>query len=126
MGRGVESPQGANTPGVAEVPRGDDTPGGTTVTKSGPREEGQGQGGDKNPPITRETRTQGSDGTEGDPMSGLRTAESPGTQWDTAADNRSAGPLPRQSDGANGARSKNGMLGVGGNRGGSIQLGVHW
>ena len=38
-----------------------------------------------------------------------RTAEPPGTQRDMVADDSSAGTLSRQSDGANGARSKNCM-----------------
>ena len=51
----------------------------------------------------------GDDGGEGGPMSRSRTAEPPGTQRDTAADNDSAGTLPHQSDGANDVRSKTGM-----------------
>ena len=42
-------------------------------------------------------------------MDGPRTADPLVPQQGMAADNGSAGPLPRQSDSAEGARSKNGM-----------------
>ena len=57
VGGGVELPQGADTPGVAEGPRGDETLGGTTAAQDRPGEDGQGQGGgEKNPPTARATR----------------------------------------------------------------------
>ena len=77
MGGGVESPQGSNTPGVAEGPRGDENPRGTTETEDGPREDGWRWGMDETPPTAEGTRTQVSDGGEGGPMGGLRTAEPP-------------------------------------------------
>ena len=46
---GVKLPQGAYTPGVAEFPWGDKTPGGTTASESGLREDGWGRGGSENP-----------------------------------------------------------------------------
>ena len=52
---------------------------------------------------------QGADGGNGDLMGGQRTAELPDTT-ETVADNSRAGPRPRQSDGANGARSEHGVL----------------
>ena len=45
VGVGVEWPQGADTPGVAKEPRGDETPGGTTEAEDRPGEDGQGRGG---------------------------------------------------------------------------------
>ena len=63
MGAGVESPQGAGTPGVAEEPQGDETPSLPTVSEGGLRKDGQGQGGrDKNSPTAQATRMKGADG----------------------------------------------------------------
>ena len=45
VGGGVEWTQGADTPGVAEGPIGDKTPGGPTAAQGRPGEDGQGQGG---------------------------------------------------------------------------------
>ena len=64
VGGGVESPQGAGTPGVAELPRGDETPGGTTASEGGPREDGEGRGGDKTSPTTQVTKERGAGGGE--------------------------------------------------------------
>ena len=53
VGGGVKSPQGANNPGVAKDPRGDETPGGPTSTEVGTGEDGRGRGGEEkktNPP----------------------------------------------------------------------------
>ena len=44
VGRGVELPQGADTPGVAEGPRGDETPGGPTAAQDRREEDGQERG----------------------------------------------------------------------------------
>ena len=49
VGGRVESHQGANTPGVAEERRGEETPGGPTVTEVGPGEDGRGRGGGQKP-----------------------------------------------------------------------------
>ena len=46
---GVESPQGIDTPGVAELLRGDQTTGVTTEGDGVPGEDGRGQGEDGNP-----------------------------------------------------------------------------
>ena len=100
VGGGVDSPQGANTPVVAELPQGDETPGGTTASKGGPREDGRGQGGGKNPTTTRETRAQGADGSDDGPMGGPRTA----------ADNGSAENLSRHTAVTDGARPKHDAL----------------
>ena len=50
VGGGVESPQGTDTPRVAEFPRWNKTLGVTTMGKGEPREDGWGRGGDENPP----------------------------------------------------------------------------
>ena len=52
---------------------------------------------------------QGSDGGDGKPMGRQRTAEPP-DMAETAEEDGSAGPRPRQSDSADGARSENGAL----------------
>ena len=52
---------------------------------------------------------QGDNGGKGGQVGGPQTAELPGTQQDTAADNGSTRGLPRQSKDADSARSKNGM-----------------
>ena len=52
---GVKLSQGIDTPGVAELPRGDETPGVTTGGKDEPREDEWGQGGGENPPTIRAT-----------------------------------------------------------------------
>ena len=52
VGGGVESLQGTDTPGVAELLRGDKPPGVKTTGKGKPREDGLGRGGDKTPPTT--------------------------------------------------------------------------
>ena len=66
-------------------------------------------GGDKNPPTARATRTKGADGSKGRLMGGQRMEDPPGTA-DTAEDDCSMGPQPRQSDSADGARSKHGAF----------------
>ena len=110
VGGGVESPQGADTPGVAERPRRDETPGGLTAAQGRPGEDGQGRGGgDKNSPTARATTMQGAEGDDGKKMGGQRTAEAPDTT-ETAEEDGSAGPQPWQSDGADGARSEQGAL----------------
>ena len=56
MGRGgVELPQGIDTPGVAELLRGDETPRVTTKGEGVPEDDGRGRGEDRNPPTTRAT-----------------------------------------------------------------------
>ena len=110
VSRGVESPQGADTPGVAKEPRGDKTPGGPTAVEGGPGEDRQGQGGGyKNTPTARATRIQGVNGGNGEPMGGQRTEEPPDTT-ETAEDDSSAGPRLKQANGANGTSSEHGAL----------------
>ena len=73
MGGGVKLPQGTNTPGVDELPRRDKTPGVTTSGEGEPSKDGQGRGGDKPPPTTRETGAQGADGGDDKRMGGPRS-----------------------------------------------------
>ena len=56
MQGGVELPQGINTPVVDDFPWGDKTPGVATEGEVGMGEDGQGRGGDRNPPNTRATK----------------------------------------------------------------------
>ena len=108
VGGGVESPQGIDTPGVDALPRRGENPG---VENNGDRvtgEDGRGQGGDGNSPTTRASAdSRANDGNDG-VAHGPRTAAFPHPSG-TAADNDSVGPLPRQSDSADGARPENGM-----------------
>ena len=62
-----------------------------------------GRGGGRKP-------TQVADGGKGGPMGSPRTAEPPGAERETAADNGRTGARPQQSYGADGARSKHGAL----------------
>ena len=98
VGGGVQSPQGANTPGVVEFPR-VDKPRRDIASEGGPREGKRGQGGDKNPPTAQATGAQGADGGENERMGGPRAAEPLHPQQGTAADNGSAENLPRHTDG---------------------------
>ena len=110
MSRAVKSPQGADTPGVAKGPWGDETPRGPTASEDGPGEDKLGKGGrDENPPTARATRARGANDGEGGPMFRQRTEETPGTM-NMAEDESSAGAQPRKSEGADGVRSKHGTL----------------
>ena len=74
------------------------------------REDRRRRKGDENPPTARATRMQGVNGGEGGTMGRLQTAEPPGTEKETAAEDGSTGPLTQQSDGANGTRSEHDAL----------------
>ena len=76
-GQGFKSPQGADTPGGAELTRGDKTPGVITATEGGPREDRQGWGGEKISPTARATRAQGANGSKDGTMGGPRMAAPP-------------------------------------------------
>ena len=59
VGGGVESPQGADTPGMEEGPRGDETLGSPTASQGRRGEDGRGQGGGDGTPATAQaTREQ--------------------------------------------------------------------
>ena len=106
----VESPQGAETPGVAEGPRGDETPGSPTASQDQWGEDRRGWGiGDKNTLTARETRRQGAGGSDGLPKGELQTAE-PTVTMETTEEDGGKGPRPAQSDGANSPRSEHGAL----------------
>ena len=107
VGRGVKSPQGANTPGVAKGPSGDETPGGPTGAQDRRGEDGRGWGeGDKNSPTAQATRRQGANSGDGTSRGEQQTAEPPATMETVQEDGRE-GPQPAQSDGV---RSKHGAL----------------
>ena len=101
-------PQGIDTPGVEEFPRRGETPGVATEGGGVTGEDGWGRGGNRHPPTTQATKERGAGGGRDAMTHGPRTAAPPRPQRGTAVDNDSAGPQPRQSDGANGARPKNG------------------
>ena len=109
VGGGVELLQGIDTPGVGELPWGDETPGVATEGERVTGEDGRRRGGDGTPPTNQASKERGANGSNKDMERGPRTAESPRPQRDTAEDDDSVGPLPRQSDGTNSARPENGM-----------------
>ena len=71
-------------------------------------EEGQGRKGDVNSPTTQSSKESRADGSNNNMARGLRNSAAPHPR-DTATDDNSAGPLPRKSNGTNGARPENGM-----------------
>ena len=96
---GVESLEGIDISRVEALPQGVEISGVDTEDDGVTGEEGQGRGGYGNPPTTRASEdSRADDGKDGMERK-LRMA----------ADNKSAGTLPHQSDGANNTRSKNGM-----------------
>ena len=103
-GRGVESPQGTDTPGLAELPWGNKTPGVTTAREVAPRVDGPEQGGDENPPTTRATRAQGDGGSDKKSMGGMRKAAPLRPHWGTEANDGSTGTLSRHTSGTDGTR----------------------
>ena len=70
VGGGAELPQGIDTPGVEELPRGDKTYGVTPKVDRVPGEDGRGRGGDRTPPTTRETEASGDSGRDKEITSG--------------------------------------------------------
>ena len=109
-GGGVELPQGIDTPGVAELLRGDETPRVTTKGEGVPEDDGRGRGEDRNPPTTRATEARGAGGSDEERMGSLRTAPPPHPQRGTEADTDSVGTLPRHTSGTNGFRPEHGAL----------------
>ena len=113
VGWGVESPQGIDTPGEAEFPQRDKTPGVTTMGEGEPREDGQGRGRNEIPPTTQANGAQGDGGDNNEWMGGPRTVAPLQPQRGTAADNGSTGTLRRHTAGTagtNGARPEHGAL----------------
>ena len=91
---GVRSPQGTNTPEVAELPQGDETLRVTTAVKGVLEEDGRGQGGDNPPPPPHEQRRRKETAAApksvwGDQGMRRRRAHSGVWRWTTA----SRGPL---------------------------------
>ena len=108
VGGGVELLQGIDTPGVDVFYWGDKTPGVDTEGNRETGEDGQGRGGDGNSPTTRASADSVADGGNNGMAFGPRTVPPPRLSC-TAADDVSAGPLTRKSDGVNGSRTENGM-----------------
>ena len=106
MGGGFESTRGIDTPKVEELPCGDKssklTPEGDSMTG----EYGWGQGGDGNPPTTRETEASGYSSIDEDMTSGLGPAPPSSPQGVTAADRGNKERPYRHPDSANGASSE--------------------
>ena len=110
VGGGVESPQGIDTPGVAEFTRGDETPRATTAGEGVPGEDGRGMGGYGNPPTTRVTKVRVSGGRDEERMGGPVTAAPPRPQRGTATNNDRAGTLLRHTASTDGASTKHGAI----------------
>ena len=110
MGGGVESPQGTDTPRVAEFTQGGKTPGATTAGKGEPRRDRWRQGGDETPPITQATGAKGANDGNNEQMGGRGTVDPPRPQRGTSVDDQSAGTPSRHTPGTDGARTKNVML----------------
>ena len=91
VGGGVESPQGINTPGVEEFPRGDETSGVSTKGEVVPGEYRQGQRGDGTLPATRATKVSGASGGDEGMTRRPGTAAPPSPQQGMAADEDSGG-----------------------------------
>ena len=70
-------------------------------------EDRQGRGGDGNPPITQASKDIRADNGSDSRVRGLRKVAQPCLR-DTAADDESAGALPRKSNSADSARTENG------------------
>ena len=127
----VESPQGADTPGVAEGPRRDKTLGAPTAAQGGTGEDGQGRGGgDENPPTARATRMQGDDGNDGKPMvrkadggAARHGGDGRGKRQRGALERAIRRPRRRHVQARRACASRVGLTGVGGNIGGSSQRG---
>ena len=92
VGGGIESPQGINTPGVEELPRGDETSGVPTEGEVVPGEDGRGRGGDGTPPTTRATEASRARGGDERITRGPVTAAPPSPQRGVTADKDSRGP----------------------------------
>ena len=75
-----------------------------------PEEDGQGRGGDRNPPTTRATEARGDGGRDKERMDGPGTAPPPHPQRGAASDNNIAGTLLRHTAGTDSARPEHGAL----------------
>ena len=110
VGGKVESPRGTNTPGVEELPQGDET---SRVTPKGnivPEAEGQGQVGDINSPANRDTEGSGNNSC-GEEMAGGQEPAAPlSPQRGTAEVRRVEVSTHRHPYGGDSARPNHGML----------------
>ena len=110
VGEGVELPQGIDTPGVAELSQGEETPVVTTEGEGVPEEDGPGRGEERTPPTTQATKARGDDSRDEESMGGLRTAAPPLPHQGMAVENNSTGTLLRHSAGTDGARPEHSAL----------------
>ena len=110
VGGGVKLLQGIDTPRVAELPRGDKTPGVPTKGEGVLGEDRRGRGGDGNPPTTRATEAQGLGGGAKERMGGPRMVAPPHPQQDMAADIKIAGTLLMHTAGTDSVRPEHGAL----------------
>ena len=76
---------GIDTPGVEELPRGDETSGGTPEGDGVPGEDGQGRGGGGPPPTNQETEANRDSGGNEEMTSGPGTAALTSPHRGTAA-----------------------------------------
>ena len=110
MGGGVKSPRGINTPGVEDLPLGNETSGvppeGDRVTEA----DVQGRGGYGNSPSIQDTKVSGDSSSDNEMASGPVPAAPSIPQKGTATGRGSKGSMHRHPDGANSARPKHGML----------------
>ena len=110
VGGGVESPQGIDTPGVEELPRGGETSGVTPKRDKVPGGGGSDGGREgTNPPTTQETNACGDRGGDKGLTGGPELAAPPHPQRGTAAGDSTETPY-KHPDGANSARPKHGAL----------------
>ena len=111
MGGEVELPMGIDTPGVEEFPRGDETSGVTPKGDGVPEEDGQGRGGERTFPATRETEVSRGSSSDEEMMSGPGPAAPPTPQQGKAAGRGSKVRPHMHPDGARPERaSKYGLL----------------
>ena len=113
VGGGVESPQGIDTPGMKEMPQGDET---SRVTLKGDGVMGarrQGRGGNRNSPVTRDTK--GTTATRrGEDITSEQEPVAPPIATQGTAEGDSDWYIQvrtqRNSDGYDGARTKHGAF----------------
>ena len=110
VGGGVELPRGINTPGVEELPQGDETYGVTLKDYGVPGADGQGRGGDRNSSSTQDTEGSSHNSCGEDMESGQEPAAPPIPQRGTVEVERVKVRTQRHPNSADGAKPKHGAL----------------
>ena len=110
MYRGVESWQGIDTPGVAELPWGDKNPGVNTEGEGLPGEYRRGRRGDRNPSTAQATEARGAGGRDNERTGRPGTAVPPRLHRGTSVEGDSKGTLRRHTAGTYGAKPEHGAL----------------